>query len=588
MTSSPNFLYEFGACRLDVGEAQLRCGGRVVALPPKTFEVLTLLVRRAGSLVDRDTLMRELWPDTFVEEANVARHIFTLRKAFGGEEYIETVPKRGYRFTAPVRAVTAAAPSAARTASTRVMVLPFRLASPDSDLELLAFSLPEAIASSLSGIDGAIVRSTLVAARFAGDPLDLHRIASAADVNRVIAGTILRSGDRVRVSAQLLEAPGATVLATASSDAEMSDLFQLQDQLVMQIVAALVPPLGPREQRAVKGDVPAHTQAYGWYLRANRLSHRPADYQQALQLYLACVEADPDFAPAWARLGRLYRVMGKYGTDPEARQRQAEDALARAISLNPDLSFAQSQYAAIEIDLGRAVDAMVRLLTRATRQRNDAELFAGLVTACRYSGLLDAAVAAHLRAVELDPLVPTSVVQAYWMRGDVALALAESAKLAGGSLRAMVLALAGRDDEAIADLRDQEGRMPHLVMRQYTMALRTVLEGDRAAALAAIEPLLANPTRDPEGYYFAARYLAKIGDRDRATAALASAVAGGFNTSRAMAWDPWLDSLRGSPGFIAVQAEADARYRAAVAAFQQAGGEQVLGFGAVSSGTVNY
>ena len=162
------------------------------------------------------------------------------------------------------------------------------------------------------------------------------------------------------------------------------------------------------------------------------------------------------------------------------------------------------------------------------------------------------------------------------MRGDVAQALAESAKLAGGSLRAMVLSLAGRDDEAIADLRDQEGRMLHPVMRQYTVALRTVLEGDRAAALAAIEPLLASP-RDPEGYYFVARYLAKSGEPDRANEALASAAAAGFNASRVMAWDPWLDSLRGSPGFAAVQAAADARYRAAVMAFQQAGGEEVLG-----------
>jgi DNA-binding winged helix-turn-helix (wHTH) protein/tetratricopeptide (TPR) repeat protein len=578
LTSSPNFLYEFGPYRLDVAEAQLRRDKTAVALPPKTFEVLTLLVRRAGSLVDRDTLMRELWPDSFVEEANVARHIWTLRQVFGGEEFIETVPKRGYRFTAPVRAVAPdAAPPAARAALTRIMVLPFRVPSPDNDLELLAFSLPEAIASSLSGIDAAIVRSSLVAARFAGDPPDLGRIASEADVNRVIAGTILRSGDRVRVSAQLLDAPDGTLLSTASSDAAMGELFQLQDHLVMQIVAALVPPLGPREQRAVKGDVPAHMQAYGWYLRANRLSHRPADYQQALQLYLACVEADPNFAPAWARLGRLYRVMGKYGVDPLVKQRQAEEALARAVALNPELSFAQTQYAAIEVDLGRAVSAMVRLLTRARQQRNDPELFAGLVTACRYSGLLDAAVAAHVRATELDPLVPTSVVQAYWMRGDVALALAESAKLAGGSLRGMVLALAGRDDEAIADLRDQEGRMPHPVMRQYTVALRTLLEGDRAAALAAVEPLLTNPTRDPEGYYFIARYLARLGDPARANDALASALAGGFNANRAMECDPWLDPLRGTPGFAAVKADAAAGYRVAVTAFKDAGGEDVLG-----------
>jgi eukaryotic-like serine/threonine-protein kinase len=578
LTSSPNFLYEFGPYRLDVAQAQLRHGERAVALPPKTFEVLTLLVRRAGTLVDRETLMRELWPDTFVEEANVARHVWTLRQALGGTAFIETVPKRGYRFIAPVRAVApAAAASPARAVQTRVMVLPFRLGAPDSDLELLAFSLPEAIASSLSGLEAAVVRSSLVAARFAGDPPDLARIASEADVNRVIAGTILRSGDRVRVVAQLLDAPAGTLLSTASSDAAMGELFQLQDQLVMQIVAALVPPLGAREQRAVKGDVPAHMQAYGWYLRANRLSHRPADYQQALQLYLACVEADATFAPAWARLGRLYRVMGKYGVDSANSQRKAEEALERAVALNPDLSVAQTQYAAIEVDLGRAVDAMVRLLGRAAHYRNDPELFAGLVTACRYSGLLDAAVAAHRRAIELDPLVPTSVVQAYWMRGDVALALAESAKLAGGSLRAMVLALAGRADEAIADLKDQEGRMPHAVMRQYTLALRTVLEGDRDAALAALEPLIGNPTRDPEGSYFVARYLAKLGEIDRANAALAAAVAGGFNASRAIEWDPWLDALRASPGFAAVARVCIALHRGAVAAFQQVRGEEVLG-----------
>lgn len=548
-----------------------------MALPPKTFEVLTLLVRRAGSLVDRDTLMRELWPDTFVEEANVARHIWTLRQAFGGDEYIETVPKRGYRFTAAVKAVAPApVTSAPRAVPTRVLVLPFRLASADTDLELLAFSLPEAIASSLGGLEAAIVRSSLVAARFAGDTPDLGRIASEADVNRVIAGTILRSGDRVRVSAQLLDAPGGTLLSTASSDAEMGDLFHLQDHLVTQIVAALVPPLGAREQRAVKGDVPTHTQAYGWYLRANRLSHRPADYQQALQLYLACVDADPKFAPAWARLGRLYRVMAKYGGDPVAKQRQAEEALARAVALNPGLSFAQTQYAAIEVDLGRAVEAMVRLLRRAADQPHDAELFAGLVTACRYSGLLDAAVAAHLRATALDPLVPTSVVQAYWMRGDIALALAESAKLAGGSLRGMVLALAGREDEAIADLRDQEARMPHAVMRQYTVALRTVLEGDRPAALAAVDVLSSNPARDPEGYYLIARYFARLGEIDRANAALQSALAGGFNISRAMAWDPWLDPLRGSLGFAVIRADADAGYRAALSAFQHAGGDGIL------------
>src|SRR6185436_1148529 len=99
----------FGPFRLDVRNARLTRNDQPIALPPKTFEVLRLLVSRAGQLVEKDVLMREVWRDTFVEEANVSRHIWALRKTLGDNEsderYIETVPKRGYRFAADVRAV---------------------------------------------------------------------------------------------------------------------------------------------------------------------------------------------------------------------------------------------------------------------------------------------------------------------------------------------------------------------------------------------------------------------------------------------------------------------------------------------------
>jgi DNA-binding winged helix-turn-helix (wHTH) protein len=96
-------LYEFGAFQLDVRNARLLKGRETFALPPKTFDVLVVLARHAGELVDKDALMREVWPDTFVEEANISRHIWTLRKALGDDSLIETVPKRGYRLNAPAR-----------------------------------------------------------------------------------------------------------------------------------------------------------------------------------------------------------------------------------------------------------------------------------------------------------------------------------------------------------------------------------------------------------------------------------------------------------------------------------------------------
>lgn len=582
--SNGNAVYEFGPFRLDTRQHQLLRDGVVVALTPKAFDTLSILVRRHGEVVSRRELIEQVWLGAFVEEGGLTRNISVLRKALAGDEgdqaFIETIPKRGYRFTAVVRPVRIASPD--QPALPRVIVLPFRLLVPDHDLEFLSFSLPDAVGSSLSGIRAAIVRSSLVAAQFGAEPPDLARIATEADVNRVVTGGILRVGDRVRVTAQLLAAPHGTLLGASSSEGAIGDLFQLQDQLVAQIVGALTPTLAGQTFAPPRGDIPASSRAYECYLRANQLAQRPADHPRALQLYRESVTIDPAFAPAWARLGRLYRVMSKYQDDGRESFRLAEHALEHAMELNPELPLASTQYALLEVDLGRGLDAMTRLIARARTQRTDPDLFAGLVHACRYAGLLDASIAAHHRAVALDPLVATSVLQSYWMSGDVPLALAESSKLAGGSLRAMVLALAGRNTEAIAYLRDQEATLPYARMRQLSRALRTLLEGDRSACLAALDELIVTNAKDPEARYFFARYLAKLGEVERANDVLASAVFGGFIASRVMAWDPWLDSLRSTPSFRSVQMQADARYVAAIDQFKRAGGEDVLGPDSVS------
>src|SRR5208282_1387294 len=108
MEEKTQHLYSFGPFRIDAREYLLMLGGKPVPLPPKAFEVLLILVENAGHLVDKNDLMKRLWPDTFVEDGNVAKHISLLRKtlseASNGQEYIETIPKRGYRFLAEVRA----------------------------------------------------------------------------------------------------------------------------------------------------------------------------------------------------------------------------------------------------------------------------------------------------------------------------------------------------------------------------------------------------------------------------------------------------------------------------------------------------
>src|SRR6185295_17378384 len=131
----------------------------------------------------------------------------------------------------------------------------------------------------------------------------------------------------------------------------------------------------------------------------------------ARALYEQCLDLDPNFAPAWAHLGRCHRVIGKYiDTTPDSDQR-AEEALVRAIALNPRLSVAHKFYANLEADTGRAREAIVRLLSQASRRANDPELFAGLVHACRYAGLFEESIAAHAEARRLDPHITTSFQQ---------------------------------------------------------------------------------------------------------------------------------------------------------------------------------
>ncbi len=330
---------------------------------------------------------------------------------------------------------------------TRLMVLPFRLLRPDAEIDFLAFSLADAVTNSLSPLESLVVRSTLAAARFASNAPDLQTIANEANVDVVLSGTLLRAGEVLRVSAQLLEAPSGTVLWSHSAQVALGDIFQLQDTLARQIVESLALPLSGRERRALGHDVPSNAKAYEFYLRANPLSHDSGSWEVARDLYLQCLQSDPQYAPAWARLGRVYHVIGKYRGTSEDYAR-SEGALNRALELNPDLSIADRFYAQLEIgDLGRAREAMVRLVRRASSRGSDPELFAALVPACRYCGLLQHSLAAYERAARLDPNIRTSVQHTFFMLGDYLRAAAEAERTwAPGSAWSLSLACAGHPD----------------------------------------------------------------------------------------------------------------------------------------------
>jgi len=461
-------------------------------------------------------------------------------------------------------------------ATTRLIALPFRMLRPDADLDFLAFSLPDAIGSSLAGVQSLVVRSTLAGAKYAtGDAVDLKAMASDLGVDALLTGTLLRAGDQVRVTAQLVEAASGTMLWSKTVQVTMRDLFGVQDELARAIVESLSIPLSSGDKRRLSQDLPASARAYEFYLRANQVSHDPEMLTVAGELYRSALTEDPDYAPAWARLGRVYRVLAKYGTEDATENfKRAEDAFNRALKINPDLSIAHNLYTNFEVEsLGRAKEAMARLLGRAGSS-SDPEIFTGLVIACRFCGLLDASLAADRHARRLDPSARTSVMYTHFMRGDWERAIASDTDTVRWVTN-WTLPLIGRQDEALASYREIEGRALPAMLRDLVRASRLALENKKEEGMRVVEHFRRNHF-DPEGLYFTSRVLAKLNEGDEALAMLHRVVDGGFYCATIMLRDPWLDSIRGTSAFHEIIQRASARSHDAEDEFRRLGGEKIL------------
>jgi hypothetical protein len=200
------------------------------------------------------------------------------------------------------------------------------------------------------------------------------------------------TGPGLRASVELIEAPAGKTAWSQVAQVSLGDVFELQDSLARRIVSSL--PLTAADRLRVGArDVPRDQHAYEAFLRANHYALESSTWRLAREQYQRGLALDPSCAPAWAGLGRIHRVLGKYSfaeTWAEALA-ESEAALSRALALNPDLSGAHFYYAQLEADMGKAEDGMVRLLRRARGGRAEPEILAGLLHTCRYCGLLGAA-----------------------------------------------------------------------------------------------------------------------------------------------------------------------------------------------------
>ena len=374
MSNDTQDLFDFGSFRLEASERRLSRDGQPVPLTGKAFDVLHLLVRRAGRTVTKEEFMSVVWAGTTVEEANLADNISTLRQALNDDardpRYIETVPKRGYRFVAevlPAAPTASVAPSPRRwlpaiavaavlvIAAVTILrllprsagsahtlaVLPFKpLVRADRD-PALEMGMTDALIARLSRIRSLRVRPTAAIMPYAETATDFREIAAKLDVDSVLDGKLQKSGDRVRVSVQLVRAADGSILWAGRFDEPFTDIFSLQDAISERVATALQIRLTSTDRQALRKRYTDNVEAYQLYLNGIEQwrTFTPDGLMASVNYQNAALKLDPDYALAWAGLAKAYNVLGIWGSVP-AREAfpRSQAAAKKGLALDPNIA----------------------------------------------------------------------------------------------------------------------------------------------------------------------------------------------------------------------------------------------------------
>jgi DNA-binding winged helix-turn-helix (wHTH) protein/tetratricopeptide (TPR) repeat protein len=333
-----NHHYEFGPYRLNLAQRVLTRDGEIVSLTPKATEILVQLVTNAGQLLEKDDLLKEVWPDTFVEEANLTQNIFTLRRALGderaGPKYIETVSRRGYRFVAEVRVCVDDQQSSAVAEAdgdkrpddgdvvsprTVVAVIPFLNATGDQALEYLAEGVTDNIINTLSRISRLRVMSRSAVFRHSPQEDDPQSIGKELGATAVLVGKITSRPTAVGISVELVEVATGWQLWGESFDCESKDLLQIQDAITRQLLANLKLKLTGEEEKHVTARYTENAQAYQAYLegRYHWSRYTRKGIETAIKNFRRAIELDPNYALAYAAIVDCYLRLATNYLPPE-------------------------------------------------------------------------------------------------------------------------------------------------------------------------------------------------------------------------------------------------------------------------------
>jgi TolB-like protein/DNA-binding winged helix-turn-helix (wHTH) protein len=451
----------FGKFELDLRSGELRCDGTPVKLQPQPAKILALLVSRAGDVVTREELAKHVWgSETFVDfDKGLTFAIRQIRTALEDDvdhpRFLETLPKRGYRFVAPVsrpvasraqasspaaalperthkpvfrngvatavivlivilgltilwKRLTAAKSNAASPAIASVAVLPLRNLSRDPDQEYFSDGMTDELITDLAKVGRLRVISHTSVQRYKESKQSLPEIARELGVDAVIEGTVMRSGDRVRITAQLIDARTDQHLWAEEYERDFRDILNLQSEVAREIASQVGVNLTVVERANLDHAPGVDPAAHEAYLRGRFYGDKLTctGYRRASEYYEQAASKDPTFARAFVGISDVYYSLGDWGCSPQAEAfAKSRAAALRAIELDPTLASAYRQLADLDFTAEWNWPKADQEYLEAIRlDPNDAENHSSYAIFLVAMGKPEQAIAELMKAQELDPV----------------------------------------------------------------------------------------------------------------------------------------------------------------------------------------
>lgn len=349
--------YEFGDFWLDVKGRILFHNSLPIPLPPKAVDTLLVLVENAGAVVGKEEILKQVWKDTFVEEGSLTRTISVLRKTLGRgkprQEFIATIPKRGYRFVANVSGIAERVLFPAQQKQ-MLLVLPFENLSGDKAQEYFSDGLTEEMITQLSRLNpkhlGVIARTS--AMRYKGAGKSLQEIGRELSVSYVLEGSVRLSEGRVRIAAQLIQVSDESHLWSEAYERNLGDILKIQSEVSQAVAREIRVKLTPRERHRLGAVREVSPKAYEAYLQGRHLWNKRTEegMRKSVLYYEEAIRRHPEYAMAYVGIADSYVMLACRGMAPAKETfLKAKAAARKALELDGDLAEAHGSLAHVRL-----------------------------------------------------------------------------------------------------------------------------------------------------------------------------------------------------------------------------------------------